>query len=146
MGSITILLVDDERDFLDSMAERMKLKGMEVLLAQSGEEALAIAHEQKVDAAVVDLKMPGMDGLVTITKLKEINPKVRTMLLTAFGDEKIKQATEALNSDYFEKGEMNHFWSFIKGLSSKLENSMAAAGMAEEGSPEQAQKIMKNGK
>ncbi|MBI4775574.1 MAG: response regulator, partial [Deltaproteobacteria bacterium] len=66
-----ILLVDDEKKFLDTISERIRLKGFEPLQASSGKEALEIARKQKIYAAVVDLKMPDMDGLVTITKLKE---------------------------------------------------------------------------
>ena len=55
-----------------------------------------------------------MDGLVTITKLKEIYSDLRSVLLTGHGNEKIKQATEALKADYFEKDRMEAFWSFIK--------------------------------
>ena len=99
----TILLVDDEQKFLNSIAARFRLLGFEPLTATSGEEALAIAKKESIDLAIVDLKMPGMDGLVTITKLKEIDPGVKSVLLTAFGSKKIEQVTEALEADYFEK-------------------------------------------
>ena len=55
-----------------------------------------------------------MDGIVTITKLKEIYPDLRSVLLTGHGSEKVKQATEALNTAYFEKDQMEAFWNFIK--------------------------------
>ena len=130
---LNILLVDDEKKFLDSISDRIRLKGFEPLPATSGKEALEIARKKKIHAAVVDLKMPDMDGLVTITKLKEIHPEIRTVLLTGFGDEKVKEAAEALDSDYFEKDEMGGFWNFIKNLQRTLEDSMAAAGMASGG-------------
>jgi ActR/RegA family two-component response regulator len=140
---IKILLVDDEKEFLDSLSERFELRGFEVYKAQSGPEALQVAEKTRVHAAVVDLKMPDMDGLVTITKLKEIHPKVKTILLTGFGSEKVKQATEALDSDYFEKGQMGSFWDFIKRLPQRLEDTMAAAGMASGGDIDDAKKIDK---
>ncbi|WP_029896536.1 response regulator [Desulfohalovibrio reitneri] len=127
---VRILLVDDEKEFLDSISERVKLKGFEPILATSGEEALELAREHRIELAVVDLKMPGMDGLVTIQKLKEINPKLHTTLLTAYGDEKVQQATEGLDSEYFEKDDMDSFWSFLKRIPKTLEDSMAAAGIA----------------
>jgi len=55
-----------------------------------------------------------MDGLVTITKLKEIYPEIRSVLLTGHGSEKVKQATAALKADYFEKDQMEAFWDFVK--------------------------------
>jgi CheY-like chemotaxis protein len=140
---IKVLLVDDEKEFLESLSERFELRGFEVYKAQSGPEALQVAEKTKVHAAVVDLKMPDMDGLVTITKLKEIQPKIKTILLTGFGSEKVKQASEALDSDYFEKGQMGSFWDFIKRLPQRLEDTMAAAGMASGGDIDDAKKIDK---
>ena len=143
---IKVLLVDDEKEFLESLSERFELRGFEVYKAQSGPEALQVVEKTKVHAAVVDLKMPDMDGLVTITKLKEIHPKIQTILLTGFGSEKVKQATEAMDSDYFEKGQMGSFWDFIKRLPQRLEDTMAAAGMATGGDIDDAKKIDKESK
>jgi two-component system response regulator AtoC len=109
-----ILLVDDEQKFLNSIAERLRLLGFEPIKALSGEQALELAKETAIDLAIVDLKMPGMDGLVTITKLKELYPDLRSVLLTGHGNEKIRQATESLSTAYFEKDRMESFWDFIK--------------------------------
>ena len=108
-----ILLVDDEEKFLNSIAKRLKIMGFDPLKASSGQEALALAKNNPIDLAIVDLKMPGMDGLVTITKLKEIYPDLRSVLLTGYGNEKVKQATEAISSTFFEKDHMHAFWDFI---------------------------------
>ena len=67
-----VLLVDDEKEFLGTVSERMRLKGFDPLLATSGKEAIEIAQKYDIHAAVVDLNMPDMDGLETIKKLKEI--------------------------------------------------------------------------
>lgn len=144
MGKIKLLIVDDEKDFVEFLKERLELRGITPIVAYSGEEALEIAHKKQVDAAIVDLKMPGIDGLVTITKLKELQPKVKTVLLTGFGDDKVKQATEALESEYYDKGEMEKFWDFIKHLPKKLESSMATAGMASYGDLNEAQEMAKH--
>jgi ActR/RegA family two-component response regulator len=143
---INMLLVDDEQKFLDTISDRMRLKGFEPLLATSGKEAIEIAREHKIHAAVVDLKMPDMDGLVTIAKIKEIHPDVKTVLLTGFGDEKVKEAAEAIDSDYFEKDQMGSFWHFMKKLHRNLEDSMAAAGMSSGGDLEDAEKIAREKK
>ena len=112
--TLKILLVDDEEKFLNSIAERMRLLGFDPLKASNGRQALELARNTRIDLAVVDLKMPDMDGLVTITKLKEIYPELRSVLLTGHGSEKVKQATEALKADYFEKDQMEAFWNFVK--------------------------------
>ncbi|MDY6822929.1 MAG: response regulator [Thermodesulfobacteriota bacterium] len=118
-NKIVVLLVDDEPKFLASIAERIRLKGFVGLPAESGEEAIEIARQTQVDVAIVDQKMPGMDGLTTITKLKEIHPGIRTVLLTGYGTEKLREAARALDADYFEKDEMRAFWAFIREYGEK---------------------------
>lgn len=138
LGSINILLVDDNEKFVTALAERIRLKGYDPLIALNGREALEIAASNKIQIAVVDQDMPEMDGLVVITKLKEIDPHIQTLLLTGHGDEKLREATQALNAQYFEKEEMNKFWSFIRRNLQRLEKHMAAAGMATGGDIEDA--------
>jgi len=111
-----ILLVDDEERLIQSIARRLTVLGFEPYTATSGMAAIDLVMQQPVDLAIVDLQMPDMDGLVTITKLKEIHPGLKTVLLTGHGNEKVRQATESLNTIYFEKDEMGDFWNFIKKL------------------------------
>jgi len=130
LGNINILLVDDNRKFLDTLAERIRLKGYDPHTALNGREAIEITKTTKIHMAVVDQRMPDMDGLLVITKLKEIDADIKTVLLTGHGDEKLKEATEALNTSYFEKEDMSKFWRFVRKALQSLETSMAAAGMA----------------
>lgn len=143
---LTILLVDDEKNFLETINDRMQIKGFRTLLAYDGDQALKLAKENHIDAAIVDLKMPGMDGLVCITKLKEIHHDLKTVLLTGYGDAKVKEASEGLDSAYFEKSEMSSFWSFIKSMSLKIENSMAEAGYAQGGDLNGAKEVFEKEK
>ncbi len=143
---LNILLVDDEQKFLDTISERVEMKGFNPLTATSGEEAIEIAKKETISAAVVDLKMPGIDGLATISKLQEIHPDIKTILLTGFGDEKVKEATEKLDSEYFEKEDMGGFWNFLKKLRSTLEKDMAAAGMSDGGDIDDPTYFSKKGK
>jgi len=130
LGNINILLVDDNPKFLKTLAERIQLKGYDPYTALNGQEALDITKTTKIHMAVVDQRMPDMDGLVVITELKKIDADIQTLLLTGHGDEKLKEATEALNSSYFEKEDMGKFWGFVRKVLQSLETSMAAAGMA----------------
>ena len=141
LGNISILLVDDNRKFLDTLAERIRLKGYDPHTALNGQEAIEITKTTKIHMAVVDQRMPDMDGLVVITKLKEIDADIKTVLLTGHGDEKLKEATEALNTSYFEKEDMSKFWRFVRKALQSLEKSMAAAGMATGGDLEDAVEI-----
>jgi len=141
LGNIDILLVDDNETFVNTLAERIRLKGHEPLIALNGREAIEIARSNKIHMAVVDQEMPDMDGLVVITKLKEIDPSIHTLLLTGHGDEKLRDATRALNSQYFEKDEMNKFWGFIRRSLQRLEKHMAAVGMTAGGDIKDAMEI-----
>lgn len=114
-----ILVVDDEEKFLYSIVERLKILGFDPFKASNGSEALALAKKNAIDLAIVDLKMPGIDGLATISKLKEIHPGLKSVLLTGYGSEKVKQATDAIHSAYFEKDRMEDFWDFIKQSSQR---------------------------
>jgi ActR/RegA family two-component response regulator len=138
LGNINILLVDDNAKFLKTLTERIRLKGYDPYTALNGQEAIEITKTTKIHMAVVDQKMPDMDGLVVITKLKEIDAEIKTVLLTGHGDEKLKEATEALNVSYFDKEDMNKFWGFVRKALQGLERSMAAAGMATGGDLEDA--------
>ncbi len=111
-----ILLVDDEERLLNSMGQRLVLMGFEVMKASSGTKAIEIAKNNQIDLAIVDLKIPDMDGLVTINRLQEITPDLKTVLLTGYGSQKTKQKTQKLGSDYFEKDSMGDFWDLIKGF------------------------------
>jgi DNA-binding NtrC family response regulator len=141
LGNISILLVDDNKKFLDTLAERIRLKGYDPHTALNGQEAIEITKTTKIHMAVVDQRMPDMDGLVVITKLKEIDADIKTVLLTGHGDEKLKEATEALNTSYFEKEDMSKFWRFVRKALQSLEKSMAAVGMATGGDLEDAVEI-----
>ena len=79
-----ILLLDDEKDFVDAMAERMRARGMEVTVTTSPSEALRRAREEFYDAIVMDFMMPEIDGLEALKELKEINPDLQVILLTGY--------------------------------------------------------------
>jgi DNA-binding NtrC family response regulator len=144
LGNINIMLVDDNPRFLNALAERIRLKGYDPLTALNGKEAIQIMEATQVHLAIVDQQMPDIDGLVLITRLKKIDPAIQTLLLTGHGDAKLKEATQALNSFYFEKEDMGSFWGVFRKILNKLESTMAAAGMAEGGDVDDAMLIEKS--
>ena len=90
-----VLLVDDEKDFLDIMAERMEARGMVVNTATPAEDALGMLRTESYDAVLMDLMMPEMDGLKALKLFKEPRPDLSVILLTANApDEKCKEALE----------------------------------------------------
>lgn len=115
-SSKNILIVDDEKGFRDSIAKRIRLMDLVPIKAAGGAAAIELARGNSIDLAIVDLNMPEMDGLVAISKLKQIQPRMRTILLTGYGNEKVKQAAEAIHAAYFEKDDMARFWAFLKKM------------------------------
>ena len=82
---IKILLVDDEKHFADTLTARLEMRGFEVRVAYSGPEALtAIAFRPEV--VVLDLSMPGMNGLEVLRELKKSNPEIQVIMLTGHAD------------------------------------------------------------
>jgi len=82
---IKLLIVDDEVKFLDSIAQRLELRGFDVTKASSGAAAIEAAKAGKFDLALLDLKMPGMDGTQVLAKLKEEHKFLEVIILTGHG-------------------------------------------------------------
>lgn len=99
-----VLLVDDEKEFLETMAERMEARDMDVTSTTSPNEALIKAQEESYDAVILDLMMPEMDGLETLKELKKKNPDLQVILLT--GHATVQKGVEAMKlgaTDLLEK-------------------------------------------
>lgn len=99
-----VLLVDDEDDFLKTLTQRLEVRGLKVTGATRGEEAIDLVDKQEFDAIVIDLAMPGMDGLETLKQIKENHPEAEIIMLSGQGS--IKKSTEAMKlgaEDFLEK-------------------------------------------
>ena len=104
MAMERVLLVDDEVSFLEALAERLQIRGLEVVCAKSGREALTAVEEQTFDAVVLDLSMPGLDGIETLRRLRQMRPELQVMILS--GRATVQTAVEATRlgaTDIFEK-------------------------------------------
>jgi len=84
-GDIHVLIVDDEDEFLEAVSERLSMRGFDVTTATNGEAALEIADSKKFDLALVDLKMPGLDGQQVLAALKERHKHLEVIILTGHG-------------------------------------------------------------
>jgi DNA-binding NtrC family response regulator len=80
-----IILVDDETKFINMLARRLSLRGMDADVAYSGEQALEKASHTRYDIAVLDMKMPGMSGLALKSKLMEELPDIKFIFVTGHG-------------------------------------------------------------
>lgn len=82
---INILLVDDEKDFVEMLAMRLEEAGEKVTPAYDGKMCLEALETKPIDVVVLDIKMPGMDGILTLRKIKILHPLVEVILLTGHG-------------------------------------------------------------
>ena len=80
-----ILLVDDEKDFVELLAMRLEDAGEKVTPAYDGQMCLDILEKEPIDVVILDIKMPGMDGINTLHKIKIMHPLVEVILLTGHG-------------------------------------------------------------
>ncbi len=95
-----ILLVDDEERFRTTLAKRLKGKDLEVADVGSGNEALEYIRDNHVDVMVLDIKMPGLDGIETLVEVKKIAPGIEVVLLT--GDGTVVTAVEGMRSGAYD--------------------------------------------
>lgn len=99
-----ILLVDDEEEFIDLMSQRLETRGLKVVSVTCGEEAVAEVDDRNIDIAVIDLAMPGIDGIETLKRVKEKRPDIEVIMLT--GHATLQSGIEAMKHgalDYLEK-------------------------------------------
>jgi DNA-binding NtrC family response regulator len=89
-----ILLVDDEKEFLEIMAERMSARDMDVTTAASAMEAIKLIETHSYDAVVLDLMMPEMDGLDALKAMKDKRPELQIILLTGYAT--VEKGIEAM--------------------------------------------------
>jgi DNA-binding NtrC family response regulator len=104
MSEGTVLLVDDEEEFVSVLAERLEVRGLTVDTAGNGETAVEKVGKRAFDAVLLDMAMPGMDGIETLKRLLRINPDLQVILLT--GRATLGQAVEAMKLgalDFLEK-------------------------------------------
>ncbi len=86
-----ILLVDDEREFVQTLAERLIIRDMGSVVAYDGESALSMVDDEEPEVMILDLKMPGIDGIEVLRKVKKDRPDIEVIILTGHGSESDRQ-------------------------------------------------------
>jgi DNA-binding NtrC family response regulator len=86
MSKVKVLIVDDEKEFALTLAERLSIRGFETSAVFCTEDALALIHAKKIpDVVLLDLKMPRMDGMETLVEIKKYDPAIQVIILTGHG-------------------------------------------------------------
>ncbi len=159
MSKIKLLLVDDEAEYVRTMAERLEMRDIGSRVALSGEEALELVGEETPDVMVLDLRMPGINGMEVLEKIKKEHPHVEVIILTGHGsDAEEKEARRLGAFDYLQKPadskdlheRITSAWKkrlqaieeFVKHSKDGFETGMAAAALAEGGVPEMAAELL----
>ena len=101
MELFSILVVDDEEDFVETMVNRLKKRTIDAVGALSGEEALELVGKREFDVVILDIKMPGgMDGIETLKEIKKVQPLAEVILLT--GHASVESSIEGMKLGAFD--------------------------------------------
>ena len=100
MDGFSVLLVDDESEFLDTLVKRIKKRNVNAHGVASGEEALTFLRDQPVDVVVMDVRMPGMDGIRALREIKQQYPLIEVIMLT--GHASLEVAIEGMELGAFD--------------------------------------------
>jgi DNA-binding NtrC family response regulator len=99
-----VLLVDDEREFAQTLSERLQMRDVGSAVAYDGESALKLVKDDEPDVMILDLKMPGIDGIEVLRRVKRTNPHIEVIILTGHGsDEDCKTCMELGAFAYLQK-------------------------------------------
>jgi DNA-binding NtrC family response regulator len=101
MSIANVLLVDDEVEFVETFSERLVMRNLEISKAFSGEEALQVLETNKnIEAVILDVKMPGMDGIETLAEIKTKFPLIEVIMLSGHTD--VESAIEGMKQGAFD--------------------------------------------
>ena len=148
---LKVLLVDDEKEFVESLSERMELRNLEPEIAYDGEQALQALKEGEPDVMVLDLRMPGIDGIEVLRRVKKSHPDVQVVVLTGHGTDKEEKMAKKLGAfAYLKKpvdvdhlvGTLNKAWKRLKKSKKAMDSVIMAAAFAQAGEREMAREIM----
>ena len=144
--NIKVLLVDDEEEFVRTLSERIQLRDIGSKVVLDGEKAVESLEEEIPDVMVLDLKMPGMNGIEVLKKVKEAYPQVKVVMLTGHGSEKDEEEARKLGAfDYLQKPSwLERIIDSIKKAYRSAFDTAVATTFAEAGEYETARKVMED--
>ncbi|MGV1100692.1 response regulator [Thiovibrio sp. JS02] len=149
MDNIRILLVDDEEDFVRTLSERLDLRDLSSKTALNGEQALGYVGEKEPDVMVLDLKMPGIDGMEVLRLVRQMYPNIQVIIQTGHGNDLDEAEARRLGIfDYLKKPvEIEVLVATIKAAHQAKKTGLAAtataAAFAEAGEYETARDLIR---
>jgi two-component system response regulator (stage 0 sporulation protein F) len=147
MSRMRVLLVDDEESFIKTLSERLQMRDLQTNTAFNGEAAIEFVQDKEPDVMVLDLKMPGIDGMEVLRRVKKRFPGIQVIILTGHGSDLQENETRRLGVfDYLNKPvEIEVLIGRIKAAyQAKLRGSMSAAAFAEAGEPDMARQLLRD--
>ncbi|MBW2345112.1 MAG: response regulator [Deltaproteobacteria bacterium] len=144
MKNMKVLLVDDEIEFVNSLANRLGMRGISTDVVYDGQQALDYVAKQAPDVIVLDLEMPKVHGLEVLRQLSKTHPDIQVVILTAFGTKAREEEAESLHAfDFLNKPvDIENLVERIRGAYRyKAEKTMAAVAFAEAGEFDTAKEI-----
>ena len=97
---IRVLLVDDEEEYVEALAQRLEVREFDVTTAFNGADALERLKDKEIDLVILDLQMPGVDGIAVLRKIKELKPLIEVIMLT--GHATVETAIEGMKLGAFD--------------------------------------------
>jgi len=125
-----VLLVDDEREFVQTLSERLLMREVGSAVAYDGESALELIKEDEPEVMILDLRMPGIDGVEVLRKVKETQPEIEVIILTGHGSEKDRETCMALGAfAYLQKPvDIDKLSATIQAANEKIRRRQEAGG------------------
>lgn len=147
MSDIKIMLIDDEDDLIRTLSERLAMRDLKKNTALDGDQALKIVSDKEPDIIILDLKMPGINGMEVLRKLRITFPDIRVIIQTGHGNDMDEAEARQLGVfDYLRKPvDMELLVERIKAATGSMRRKdlMAASAFAEAGEHETARTMMK---
>lgn len=106
-AGISVLVVDDEEDFAQTLASRLELRGMLVRCALSGEQGLELFKENEPDVMLLDMRMPGLSGVEVLQKVRAASPQCPVIIITGHCSEQDFEKAKALNVQGYHAKPLN---------------------------------------
>lgn len=145
-NTIKVLVVDDEEDFANTLAQRLKMRDLKVITAYNGLQALSKVKEEAPDVMILDLKMPGMHGMEVLQEIKKKYSDIQVIVLTGHGTDKDEEEVKRCGGFFFlrKPADIEHLEHKIRKAFKEKKECMSACALDVEGEKKKIKDKEKN--